>query len=252
MEEHVLAQREGVDQTIVADRKAFGKCGPQSALGCVAEEPVHHSFQDVEGSDGASQPRVKRVKLTWRPHHQATSGIRCANRGGRPPPGAPARRSGTRPFENGCQAMPRSVPRPPRPGPPHGGSAPGCGWSVSIGPARGSVAPAISRKRVRTSQGAVYPPREARGVREVARVRSQRRPSMRHSRQRESFGIGISRPRGRTTKGGETWLTTEPASRRRGRSHRCGSSTARHEAIFPEPPVWRRICCMTTRNNSGR
>src|SRR5829696_9198726 len=65
--------------------------------------------------------------------------------------------------------MPRSGLRPPRLGPPDGGSALGCGWPASIGPARGSVAPAISRKRVWTSRGEVYPPRGARGVRKVAR-----------------------------------------------------------------------------------
>ncbi len=81
---HVLAQREGVGQSIVADREAFGESGAQSALGRVAEEPVHHPFQDVEGGDGAGQPGVQRVELARRPRHQATTGARCTSRGGGP------------------------------------------------------------------------------------------------------------------------------------------------------------------------
>ena len=68
----------------------------------------------------------------------------------------------------------------------------------------------------------------------------------------ELFGIGSRQPSGRTTNGGETWPTTGPVSRRRDRSQRCGSSTAPPEGIYPEPPVWRRICCTITTNNCGR
>jgi hypothetical protein len=108
----------------------------------------------------------------------------------------------------------------------------------------------IPRKRVPTSRCAVYPPRRARGVRRVAgdAVAPKTLPCDTRARG-ESFGIGSIQPRCRTTNGGETWPVTEPASRRRGRSHWCGSSTAPLEGISLEPPVWRRICCTITTNN---
>src|SRR4051794_32408776 len=79
---HVLAQREGVGQSVIADREAFGQSGAQPALGRVAEEPVHHPFQDVEGSNSAGQPGVQRVGLVRRPHDKATTGAWRARRCG--------------------------------------------------------------------------------------------------------------------------------------------------------------------------
>src|SRR5215217_291589 len=80
---HVLAQRKGVGQAVVADREALGESGAQPALGRVAQEPVHHPFQDVEGGNGAREPRVQRVGLARRPDYETTAGSWCTSWGGR-------------------------------------------------------------------------------------------------------------------------------------------------------------------------
>jgi hypothetical protein len=172
--------------------------------------------------------------------------------------------------------MPRSVLRLPPPGAPDGGSAPGQDGVGSRksgvgrpplrrptspaatvlrlrGRVRGRAVSAIPWKRVPASWGAVYPPRGARSVQRVARDAVALESLPCDTRDTcDCGGIGSSHLRRTATNGGEAWPMTWPASRRRDRSPWCGSSTAPLEGIFPEPPVWRRICCTTTRNNSGR
>jgi hypothetical protein len=167
------------------------------------------------------------------------------------PPGEVVRRPAMRRFGNGCQAEQRSAPPPSRPGAPDGGSAPDGGQLVCVGHERGRAVLAIPRKRVATSRRAVYPPREARAVRREARDRVAPASLSCDTRDwRKPSAVARASHDAKKTNGGERWPMTEPASRRRDRSQRCGSSTAPPEGICPEPPVWRRTCCTITTSNS--